>query len=735
MSEGEEEPEPAGEQESDPGPAGGESAGAGAEASEPAPGGSTTQRADSAAQAVQEQAVTEERAREWSVASERMSAAMQSLLGQGYDRAAANVFLGPATIGTVGTSHAAPVEAGAARSGPVPREVLDRIGASFVPPERYEAVRSGIRRNQMLFLRAQRGSGRTTAALRALDGECRQGVRKLDPETDLSALNAKDLEPNHGYLLESLAPQHASKLSTFHTERIVRLLNECGCRLVVVLDPSSFLRTEEIQHLVVDGLGTVPAREVLRRHLCWSPHGSPDEADRLLDRPDVAELVGELRPDTPRRDLASLATLLVEVGAGRLALAEVRQRYSRLDDSSFAAWFAEQSELDQRAFVIALAVFNGEPVHLVADAAHRLADRFRRIEHPRPSDRARPLFDTTFDQRLDRARAEYAEVIQDTVDGELAVRIVRFRDDAFPRRVLEHVCGQYDQAYDLIRTWLYDLGTEWHEHVRLRAGMAVGLLSLQHFEMMLGELIMPWAADGDEKARWAAVSALQIPLQDPNLTLVVTPKLKHWLRHRTSNPLRVTAAHALGTSTALSPATVLRDLGRAAKQADWDLEVQIARSVAEIVRRDEATDAAFATLLRWIGDGDFPARRETGVLAVLIISTHLRARVDGCATKWPVFVWMHEYRPEHREKMIGLVRELLNAPRFVRRGYAEILRWLRAARKEETMRLPLARLLAAIAEAGDGGSLRFYLNYWLGERGSPKSSIKVVLEHFERGGV
>ncbi|GAA1262021.1 hypothetical protein [Saccharothrix xinjiangensis] len=666
-------------------------------------------------------------ANRWWTRNIAMDVAMQALVGGG----TANVFMGDASVGHLGdrdrgasSGHLGVV----VRSGPVSRAVLDRIRESYVEPSRYQETKRRLEELRLVLIRTRRGSGRTTTALRLLDQLCRAGVRKLDPDVNVKTLREDDLEDNHGYLLDSPEAEQARALRSYQAERIGALLESKGCRLVVILDESTPLDLVDLVHHVVDDLGSVTPAEVLRRHLA-------DVDDALFEHDEVRGVVEQFTDDTPCGEVAELAGLLREVADGTVAVEQLAERCSRAGEANFVEWFDRQTDTDLLAFVIAPAVFNDESVQLVSAAAEMLADRIRQVELPRRADRAREVFKVPLEQRVREARAKLVPDTQELTFGKVPVLRVRFEDNSFPYRVLRHVCAQYDQANRLVRDWLLDLGSIPGEQVRIRAGMAAGLLSLQDFPAVYELIVRPWAVSGDENERWAAVAALRIPGSQSELDHVVYRMLKGWISHGNSLELRTTAARALGSTEAMSPAACLRLLRYAARHADWDIALAIGESVTELFCRVDDPGQVLAALVRWSDDDEHPKRRETAVLALVTMAFRVTVRLDESVEPWPALIWQAEHVPAQRRQVVLLFSRLLQMARFMGRGYHVLREWTRRANKEPALREPLARLLLDIgAESDELDSIRYYLEAWGDERDGPAKAVRAVLRYFDERG-
>lgn len=677
----------------------------------------------------------------WKDLNHRFDEALQSLLGGGLRLGGTgtnNIFFGSTSVSTLGDNYSSANSGrfgSTLRSGPVSPVLLDHIRESFVEPSGYQRLKQALDSHQLVFIRARSGSGRTATALRLLDQACRTGVRKLDPDTRIKALGENDFEESHGYLLESLDPEQAAGLSSFHAERISRLMRDKGCMMIVIVGESTPLPLHEVGAFVIGELGVIEPQSLLTRHVEYGLRDSSteDTATTLLSRPEVKEIIAEITEDVPPRELAELGALLVEVAHDRVSLDLVRDRYSRAAKAGFLEWFGQQTDPDQRAFVIALAVLNNETVTLVSDAAAMLAKRIKAVEIPRRFDRAKPLFKTSLQQRLHDARAE---VVQDTLKlkyGDVAVRMVRFRDDRYPRRLLDHICAQYSEEFEIVREWLLDLSEQKNDRLSIRAAVAVGLLSVYDFPSIYSKIISAWATADKYDPRWAAAAALQIPSRDPALGRVISRLLTDWIKKPTmSIVLRRTAAQALGTTEAMSTDKVLSLLKSAARQDDLVLSRMISESICQLFRRPEQRTPVLEALLNWTADERFPQRRDTGLRALVAISFYLDVEVAKSAEEWPIFLWAAEHDAEQRKQILTLFGRVLIAAGFMHAGYRRVNNWVRRAKRDQTLREPLARFLYDLGqEAGELDSIREHLEYLATEKRSLAGTVRTLLLHFD----
>ncbi|SEC14585.1 hypothetical protein SAMN04489727_2731 [Amycolatopsis tolypomycina] len=687
----------------------------------------------------QDRAADPESAQQWGLFASRMDTAFQAMFGVGASGFAAaggtaNFFLGDTAVGQVGDQNFAGRRRSLeirVRSGLVAKDVLAQIDEAYVEPDDYRELTRKLEQHQLLFIKARGGTGRTMTALHLLHRSCHEGVRKLDPDARLKSLQPKEFEPGHGYLLESLDPDQAATLKAFHAERLGQYMRDRGCMMVVIVDESTRLPMHEIGDLVSTGFTRVKPDRLLERYVEWGLVGSAPEADHeVLSRPEVKEIIAQLTEEVPARELAKLGDLLIEVAHDRIGFETVRNRYSAAGKAGFGEWFDAQADLEQRAFVIALAVFNDEPVQLVSTAATMLADRFKKLAIPRRGDRSRDVFAVSLTQRVQQARAELANGSQETEFGDVPVTKARFQDERYPQLVLDHVRTQYTQALDVVLDWLLALGSIPNPQVYIRAGVAAGLLSQYDFVNVYRRIINPWAVFGDADQRWAAVAALQVPARLPDYGLQISKLLRHWSRH-TLPQLRSAAAQALGTTTSISPEAALKQLRYLARHADWVIAYRVGEAISDLfVRADPGL--VLRTLVRWSRDDEFVERRLTALLAVLITSHYVEIQADG-SERWPALVWFAEHRPDLRRHIVLLFARLLVTIDFKRRTYVHMKQWVRITRREPAVTRPLARLLRDIgARSGETASIRTHLADWAEDPDGPVTAARTVLEHFDQ---
>ncbi|WP_280455975.1 hypothetical protein [Nocardia brasiliensis] len=656
-------------------------------------------------------------------AGEALTDAVNSLDGVAVH--ANTLIIGDASVGTmVGRDYLGAVSGrGFVPSGPVSPTMLQHLENTFVPPSRFEEVRSRLRKQKVLLLRAPKGWGRTAAALRALAEDCGAGVQKLNPDVRLRSLEL-EFTPETGYLLESLEVAQAIALRSFHLEQLSQTLTTYRCRMIVVLDNEIELPAD-IDSFLLDGGEPPDVTQLVSKHLDWRLRGEPTN---VLERPEVVSLLAEMGEyRAPARELALLAGQLAQVAVGRVEITDIVTQYSAAADIRFQQWF-DELDVEARAFAIALAVFNGMPLHIVSSAGRVLAQLIMDEEISDVSQHRRSVFGTRSAELLSRTRVELYQSSEETEYGRIPVQAARFEDHRYPRRVLEYVWHQYHAAHELVREWLRLLGADPDLRVCTRAGVAVGLLSTFEFEHARRLVIEPWADSGERHDRFAAIGALQFPSLRPELTPLITRMLAGWLRGSQPLPRRATAAAALGSTVGqLMPNRALELLRGAARSSEMAVQEATCYSMLQLFKVPQLTSMILGELRIWT-DSEEVSLRETGFRCVLELSFGVAFESSRSTRPWPAMVWLANESADHRDSIIILFARLMEAPYYMPAAYREIRRWVRIAEKDHQLRGPLGKMLRDFGRAiHDAETVSNYLRDWAEEHQGPVQAVNELL--------
>jgi hypothetical protein len=616
-------------------------------------------------------------------------------------------------------------------------EHLERIDATFVCPECFGPAEATLQSTGLLLLRAKPGWGRETIALKLLHQHCKGELCKLDAETFLPRSGLPEVEQQHGYIVDALEPRHVRWLRVAYLETLSQHLQKHGALMVMVLDYPAPLRGGDFQNYLVDGGAPAPTPAVIGNHLRWQLRpllGNMDDVDRraseLLDDEQVGAVIAELSSSSAS-DLVAFATDLAGAYRSAETVGKIVHRHSRSVASRFVEWFDGQTDIEQRALVIALAAFHEMPLHIVGRTASLLADRIREAENPDPELVRRTLFVSPMRERIAAAGAEIVDGTETTLYGQIAVELVRFRHGALGPVVLEHVWDQHEHAHAVVRDWLRDLGIDHDPAVRARAGAAVGHLSRREFGHMQEHVVKPWADYGDFDRQQAAVAALHVLSSKPAHRGLVRRLILDWLRPYQPTSRRATAIATLASVSVLPLQRTLSELRRAVRD-ELELIGPAADALTQLFVLPESQGPVLAALLSW-SSAMKANLRHTAHLAALWIAeeSHVKAAFD--ASTWPAMVELAEHS-EHRADIVRLFGILCNAPLTSERTYRLIRRWVLQAGRDPEFLPPLRNFLAAVvAETNDAVSLRWYLDRWRKDARVPKTVLDELIAEMRSG--
>ncbi|ADP78602.1 hypothetical protein [Pseudofrankia inefficax] len=620
-----------------------------------------------------------------------------------------NLNFGSQFTGTAGAAGAG--------SGGVPGIIsqpeLARVVGAFVAAPCHGQLYKKLADNHLVVLRAAPGWGRTATAEyllyeclttssghppspvpRGLDlhpaAVAQVRISRLNASTDLRGLTSDHLRPAGdeenpqpgGLLLDVATPHGAGLLRGSDLERLANVLRANRDYLVVTVDAGTVFG-DELDEFLIDADEPPPAIRVVARHAArrlGRPY--PDVLDEARESTELSGLVDQLVGEGySAAGLAQLGRIWAEQGSERgsqKATDTLRQWVTDFIEARFADWLAAPGQdPEHRAFVIALAVFDGMPYAKVTRLARDLEDRMliasRRFLRPAPLETwgfdpaphersdpyaSQPLFTRPRSGRLAAASAEVRVGTETTRYGSTETEVVAFTCANYPSRILFWLWTEQDALHSVLLRWLAALGEDTDPAVRAHAAAAVGVLASWSFDEILLRVLLPWADDDLPWQRGAVAAALSLALDwRPGLAPVVIEMLRDWKMHTQHPARRLAAIRVWGTSLGPFDPDValdqlaylmapLEDAEEDENPEDVDLNVidNVSLSVFEIfsapliavhgetdrpTRPGGATDAVLRRLGVWTEPGSGPTQRFAGILAFLRLALHLRLGVDS----------------------------------------------------------------------------------------------------------
>lgn len=588
---------------------------------------------------------------------------------------------------------------------------VERVRFAYCAPADLPDARDALLRQRLLILRGAAGHGKSGMAVRLLLGACQGTLYHLDGGVDLTSLadqlenDSGVIEPGAGFLLER--PEDIASLSRETYDKVQGALSQAGAWMVVTVAAGE-LADGELLAGVRDLSDAPQPWEVVRAHLRWRL-GERD-ADRLMARDDVREVVTELLGDLPAcRQAGELAAVMGEHVDlyGGVDLDRLREHRARLEAEDFEIWAESLPDPATRSFALALAVLNGLPQEDVAEAARSLRDRLEDdspyVRAPGPDGRlplARDPFRTPRRRQLHRLRAQEL----DQPDGEPG-KLLEYRDPAYARRVIVHAWTQYEIQAEIL-DWLAELVTHPSEQVRVYAAAAgLGVLAAESYRTVERRVLVPWAYGDSVPRRTAVAYALAVACQNPWVREQADALVDGW--YADDHPAaRATAArvHGLGAVSG-SP---VEELGRLLPVDSVTVAVAVGYALADLVADDPDVTGAVLSMLRARAEEHRSSRAAT--LAFLIVAAQVvvetrEVEPDATVPEWPTLLHLAHRRHELRDPFVRLWRGALNESFFHDEAEQVIGQWARLAERDSLLREMFRLLVGAIAH-GDTRSGR-----------------------------
>ncbi|WP_328977824.1 hypothetical protein [Streptomyces canus] len=612
-------------------------------------------------------------------------------------------------------------------SGEVPQSTLERLAPSFVTDDNaFEALVARLRTERVIVLAGPHFTGRRTAALMLLHRLEASPVRILVRDTSPAELVRRLGDKEHrakGYVLCDLTTRRDEPLREPHLLAARDQLAKEDAYLVITVGPTAAL--EDIVPVAWEPPG---ADVVLEAHL----RELTDETTtrRLLALPAVTEFLGRRHQ---LREVAAFARQLKKYAHGEVDEAEMARFSLYSLESQVQEWFEEDEErvpLRDKAFLVALASFDGGPYALTAELSDLLYEFLQKTEnsglHPQV-----PVFGTHIGKRLQLARARLYQEQENTEWGPVLQSKAAFLDDRVSLVLLREVWTGHPSARPALVRWLQRLTDDGRPLVRTRAASTVAVLAYTDLPSTMALIVEPWADAPLFRRRLVAVNALTLAhlLDAPNIPRI----LDDWCGLEAEEVgRRWVAIRAYGLIGAEQPKRTLTAL-RAAIRKEYEEESpdtlmigQLAESV-ELLLLSPARDRVLTELLARLDD-DRPARE----LALGGFLSACRRTAENEAYGRPLLLDWYATAADgghpSADGVARLWRTVLDDQQRTRGSLKVLAGWVRIADRDPATEWALASLLRAlVTTTAEHQRLSHLLRTLRGEDGAPAPEVAARL--------
>jgi hypothetical protein len=630
----------------------------------------------------------------------------------------AAAFVGGGSIGVLNiTTSSYPYARVGQAPGPLSHEVITELVNRYVPVPGYAGLVKQLSSNRLLVLRGAPGTGRATTGLRLL-AKLAANVARFSPDTDFRALTDADLEPDSGYLLELSRGSGFLPPTPADVDRVRQRLAERRCYLVLIA--SHDIRYRDGFDGSVADCPLPDPREVYDQAVDYEIRHRPGEEEALRKIAALAQPRISAGPQTPA-EVRWLVAHLMSSPATNYSEADLDLLNGDLAARYVSAWFEPLAALPVTpegdepvrlaAFRIALAVLNGGPLDLVAEAAEDLA---RRILKARARRRkiSLPVFAHHREDYVANSRASVAPGTVRFIEATAPAQLVCYDDDRLPLAVLRHVWAVHNLRGQLL-AWLESLSNDRRPLVYWSAALTIGLLTSWDFSYTFHQWIEPWAGSDRDRRRWTAAVALDEASRNPDVRPVVREMLGEWRKKGTFEE-RWTCAIALGFDLGLrDPAKALTELRKLACWEDGRLTGPASWAVARIFVLS-GVKPVIKTLTDWLDDD----RRNVRLLGLFVVQRIADNKVSELEDnlelttmnavsywtrlpsrrRWPLLVALADEDPALLNPFVDLVWQLTRSARAEKASADILKRWIRAGEKDPTCIGPVGRFMALLGD-------------------------------------
>ncbi len=529
-------------------------------------------------------------------------------------------------------------------STPIPAHLVAQLVMSYTATGSDEDLIDHLKTQDLVYLTGDSGTGRQTAAMVALEqqagAQCIATVRLAANIRLVDVVRRVELLGNHGHVLDISTTPHPDLITLAVLEDQARRQQ---AKIVVIGQRAQ--AGVDLGHYPVHHRPAKP-EAIFRKQLAYwlEQHarcvGTCADCCHECVPPYVevclghANLANHLHRIPPVAEIADIAKRIAETAPTAEALAdllaqlmpdpyrnEARKILRITPDEQKSATPALTPEY-RRAFRIAYAVFEGEPLARVFSAAELLA--------PSPESTTQPA---TVQRHLG---IEVSSLLPPGMSPDTATteggggspQVARLRDRELVFAILDVAWNEWGLSGRLL-DWLKRLVNEGSPAERRRAAVVAGWLAWFDFAQVYDTLVDAWAANAKRDLRSAAALTLVSTAGDKRFADAVGLRMRNWaLGPSAFRGDSVAQAYALGIGRSLDRRG-LTDLEMVAMDRRQRLNEVIAQAVAQLYEPAEAR-ATMRELFQWSRSGNEWLQLHAARSLVLLASRSARERGRQC---------------------------------------------------------------------------------------------------------
>ena len=420
----------------------------------------------------------------------------------------------------------------------VDEEEIRRISAVYERPEQYDQARDYFHENHTVILQGQPHIGKRAMAIHLAVSVFGRDLtmHALSTEIDLRQITGESLKEDCAYLVDGLIASRAQNLKQFDWEQLRTELRKKNSYLVICVWPGVRFASDFPKTAIYSISAPPHSRKIVEKHLRFEGVNE-DAIKSCLAKKEVKTLLE--RPMLPP-EARELARCLIPYINEEKELVKALQEISAYTTTAVEEWFdACNDNMSERAFRIALAVFNGARYTAVQEASRHLAQRLKSDAPPKKEDDPPPTkspFGRKKSTYLDQVHAyTTTEYILAEYSDRSPVEVIKLKDEKYQPVFLRYLWEEYPDFRKDFLEWLAYYGGYPLADIRSRAAGAVGFLAQLDFATIRTEILYRWArAAFNEENGWRYRTALSEALGnliwDDNRVDDVLGLLRYWIQ-------------------------------------------------------------------------------------------------------------------------------------------------------------------------------------------------------------
>jgi hypothetical protein len=406
--------------------------------------------------------------------------------------------------GAVSTADVFPPES--RDSAEVSGEELGKIKQVYQRPAAYPTALRYLRDKRCVVVRGKPHVGKRAAAIRlALEiGDGKLPVWELSGEEDLANhIHKLAQRPDTIYLIDGLLREQGRVLKSTAARNLLKSLVDHNCYLIICARPDVPFPADLA---VVDFAPPISITALVEVHLDFYGAPGTSEIRSAVEHSAIAEVLEKgLSPLQADRLAYQLSQALHDGQSPEIAL----RGLAAATEDEVHEWVQETADdVEDSAFRISLAVFNGARYAHISEATQSLLHRLRPEPEHLPKDEPRPAYVSPLKKKdplsikLQKARAKPVARTEPTEYSETAtIEVIELEDPGYPRALLKYLWQEIDEWRQPLLDWLCAYAIHAPRDLRLRAAGAIGALAGLDFDYIRTRVFLRWALDDKDPDR------------------------------------------------------------------------------------------------------------------------------------------------------------------------------------------------------------------------------------------